>query len=159
MPVTVTGQPNATDLSDEEDGPPQAGPGVPKDWPFPMCCDVFTYCAFDLPLCCYASCCPLCLYAEVSVLRVQHRSKSRPAEEQVDRLMTSHDVFHILLDDEQGQSRQTKWRRPKTLLLVHRRRTSLLALPLLGIVSGRLHFGANSVHSEFRVLLHRLTIL
>lgn len=63
--TVVTGQPDHTDLNDQEDESLQDGK-LPKDeWPFPMCCNVFAYCAVDLPLCCYASCCPLCLYAEM----------------------------------------------------------------------------------------------
>ena len=34
-------------------------------WHFPMCCSVFTHCAYDTPLCCYALTCPICLYSEI----------------------------------------------------------------------------------------------
>ena len=34
-------------------------------WQFPMCCSVFTHCAYDTPLCCYALTCPICLYSEI----------------------------------------------------------------------------------------------
>ena len=30
-----------------------------------MCCSVFTHCAYDTPLCCYALTCPICLYSEI----------------------------------------------------------------------------------------------